>query len=65
VISANGEMPSVPTRKLTFKAFTDSLGKMVDCLQVEKNRRKTKPKLHQKRPPKLILKQNMLAMIAP
>jgi len=36
VINANGEIPAVPTRELTFKELSNSLGKMVDCLQVEK-----------------------------
>ncbi len=36
VIGANGEIPSVPTRELTLKDITDSLGKIVDCLQAEK-----------------------------
>ena len=36
VISANGEIPSAPTLEVTFKDFTDSLGKVLDCLQAEK-----------------------------
>jgi phospholipid/cholesterol/gamma-HCH transport system substrate-binding protein len=36
VISANGEIPTAPTREVTFKDFTDSLGKVVDCLKAEK-----------------------------
>ena len=36
VINAEGEIPALPTRELTFKELSNSLGKMVDCLQAEK-----------------------------
>jgi ABC-type transporter Mla subunit MlaD len=36
VINADGEIPALPTRELTFKELSNSLGKMLDCLQAEK-----------------------------
>jgi len=52
VISANGEIPSLPTKELTLKEFSDSLGKMVDCLQAEKQSAEIKTRVAPRTPSK-------------
>ncbi len=52
VIDADGEVPAVPTRELTFKQFSSSLGKMVDCLQVEKQSTGSKTQITPETPSK-------------
>jgi phospholipid/cholesterol/gamma-HCH transport system substrate-binding protein len=51
-ISANGEIPAVPSREVTFKSFTDSLGKMVDCLQAQQKSAENKTQVTPETPPK-------------
>jgi ABC-type transporter Mla subunit MlaD len=52
VINANGEIPAVPTRELTLKEFSNSLGKMVDCWQLEKPSTGSKAQATPETPPK-------------